>query len=91
VVAALTASELDVVGEKAYTTALVNRDRRTRWAEIASAARTLAVQSDCRQTLLLQVAFKCQEASPTLNLLWHYWCYGWRVEFKPNMSKNRRF
>jgi hypothetical protein len=69
-VAAMTESELDAVGERAYTASLVDRDSAPRWA------RRLAVQLDvgCAFTW-----FSSREAIPAFNNPWHLACYGWRV------------
>jgi hypothetical protein len=69
-VAAMTESEPDAVGERAYTASSVDRDSAPRWA------RRLAVQLDvgCAFTW-----FSSREASPAFNNPWHLACYGWRV------------
>ena len=42
----------------------------------------MTVQSDVGKLCFYSGSVRSREAIPAFIFLWHYWCYGWRVEFK---------
>ena len=70
---ALAKEELDVVGERAYPTSLVDRDSPDRSGFGGSV--------DVGELCFVLRSVHSREAVPASNFHWHHGCYGWLAKF----------